>query len=63
VLHRRGRGHRKDDIPSRNYLERRRGLYAWFARKLDWVVLDGTASPDAVAAAIWQRVCRQEPAP
>ncbi len=47
---------RKADIPSRQYLERRRGLYLDMARALGWTRVDGTQDADAVARFIWERV-------
>ena len=46
---------RKPDVPSRRYLELRRGLYADLSRELGWVVLDGTQHPAAIAEAIWEQ--------
>ena len=50
---------RKDDIPSREYLTRRRALYLGLSRELGWDVLDGRRSPRHIAEAIWRRVTEQ----
>lgn len=47
---------RKDDIPAIEYLQRRIPLYHAAVPVLGLQVIDGTASPDDVAAAVWQQV-------
>ena len=47
---------RKDDIPSRDYLTRRRALYLGLSEKLEWDVLDGNQTPRQIAQAIWRQV-------
>lgn len=49
---------RKHDIPSREYLERRRALYRGLAAALGWAVVCGTDAPSRVAEAIWGEVQR-----
>jgi len=47
---------RKDDIPSRDYLTRRRTLYLRLSRELGWEVLDGGLKPRQIAEVIWRRL-------
>lgn len=47
---------RKDDIPDIEFLKRRVPLYRAAAAALNIYTVDGTKSPDEVAALVWQKV-------
>ena len=50
---------RKSDIPSRDYLDRRRRLYLGLAERLGWTVVEGAGAIDEVTEQI--RQCLREP--
>ena len=50
---------RKDDIPSRSYIENRHGLYRDLAVRLNWTVIDATRPPVCVASAIDEAISKQ----
>jgi thymidylate kinase len=49
---------RKDDLPSRTYLDRRVPIYRALAAYTGMPVVDGTQAPEDVAAEVWDAVAR-----
>lgn len=52
---------RKDDIPDIEYLQRRVPLYHAAAAQLKMHIVDGTKTPDEIAALIWETVSQVLP--
>lgn len=47
---------RKDDVPAIEYLEDRKSFYDYFASELEMHCLDGSRSPEALAAAVVKEI-------